>query len=54
MKVSLDAPYASVHVLDYGKHHKGKIARGSQLHFLPESQKIMHLAPDAKIKSPEI
>lgn len=37
-----------------GNNHKGKFARGKQLQFLPKSQKIMHLAAEAKIKVPEI
>jgi len=54
MKVSLNAPYASVPLwqggLDYAKRHKGKFARDKQVPFLPESQKILCLAADAKIR----
>lgn len=37
-----------------GNNHKGKFARGKQSQFLHKSQKIMHLAAEAKMKSPEI
>lgn len=58
MEVSLDAPYASVCLLqgdlDYGEHHKGTSARDEQLRLLPKSQKIVHLAADAKSELPEV
>lgn len=46
MKVSLDAPYPSVHLvqggLDYGKHYKENLQGSKELQFLPKSQEIMH------------